>query len=169
MSPVRASRPSRSGIDTSTTVAPNASISSKAPRITLTTLPALPSSMSSAPTRAPSSAAASSASRKAGASRPSRIAVAGSAGSIPTVASSAIARSVAVRASGPPVSCECESGRIPSMLDSPFVGRSPKRLCTAAGMRIEPQVSVPQPTAAKLAATAAPVPPELPPGLRAGS
>ena len=55
------------------------------------------------------------------------------------------------------------------MLDRPFVGRSPKRLCTADGMRIDPQVSVPQPTAAKLAATAAPVPPELPPGLRAGS
>ena len=55
------------------------------------------------------------------------------------------------------------------MLDRPLVGRSPKRLCTAAGMRIDPQVSLPHPTGAKLAATAAPVPPELPPGLRAGS
>ena len=36
-------------------------------------------------------------------------------------------------------------------------------------MRIEPQVSDPHPTAPKLAATAAPVPPDEPPGLRAGS
>ena len=55
------------------------------------------------------------------------------------------------------------------MLERPLVGLSPKRLCTEAGMRIEPQVSLPQATAAKLAATAAPVPPELPPGFRRGS
>ena len=36
-------------------------------------------------------------------------------------------------------------------------------------MRIEPQVSEPQPTVAKLAAIAAPVPPLEPPGQRAGS
>ena len=55
------------------------------------------------------------------------------------------------------------------MLDSPFVGRSPTRLWTDEGMRIEPHVSEPQPTAPKLAATAAPVPPDDPPGFRAGS
>ena len=43
---------------------------------------------------------------------------------------------------------------MPAMLESPFVGRSPNRLCTADGMRIEPHVSEPHATAAKLAATA---------------
>ena len=52
------------------------------------------------------------------------------------------------------------------MLESPFVGRSPTRLLCDDGMRIEPHVSLPQPTAAKLAAIAAPVPPLDPPGLR---
>ncbi len=37
------------------------------------------------------------------------------------------------------------------------------------GMRIEPQVSLPHPTAAKLAAMAAPVPPLEPPGFRTRS
>ena len=41
--------------------------------------------------------------------------------------------------------------------------------CCADGIRIEPQVSLPMPAAAKLAATAAPVPPLDPPGLRVGS
>ena len=59
---------------------------------------------------------------------PSCIDVAGPAGSGPIVASSAIARSRTVVANGPPTSCEWESGTIPSMLDSPLVGRSPTRL-----------------------------------------
>src|SRR6185312_9387433 len=54
------------------------------------------------------------------------------------------------------------------MLESPFVGRSPKRFCTADGMRIDPHVSDPHATAAKLAATAAPLPPLEPPGARSG-
>ena len=58
---------------------------------------------------------------------------------------------------------------MPSTLESPFVGRSPKRLLCADGMRIEPQVSLPHPIAAKLAAMAAPVPPLEPPGFRVGS
>src|SRR5947209_8343044 len=58
---------------------------------------------------------------------------------------------------------------MPVMLDNPFVGRRPNRLCTADGMRIEPQVSDPQAMAAKLAATAAPLPPLEPPGFRSGS
>src|SRR5207247_4179513 len=37
------------------------------------------------------------------------------------------------------------------------------------GMRIDPQVSDPQPIAPKLAATPAPVPPLEPPGIRVGS
>src|SRR5262245_12110184 len=55
------------------------------------------------------------------------------------------------------------------MLDRPFVGRNPNRLCTAEGIRIEPHVSEPHAMAAKLAATAAPLPPLDPPGFRSGS
>src|SRR3954469_25775362 len=55
------------------------------------------------------------------------------------------------------------------MLERPLVGRRPNRLCTADGIRIDPQVSEPQATAAKLAATAAPLPPLDPPGDRSGS
>ena len=58
---------------------------------------------------------------------------------------------------------------MPSRLDSPRVPRRPNRLLCADGMRIDPQVSLPMPAAAKLAATAAPVPPLDPPGLRDGS
>ena len=58
---------------------------------------------------------------------------------------------------------------MPVRLATPIVGRRPNRAPKALGMRIEPQVSEPQPTAAKLAAIAAPVPPLEPPGQRAGS
>ena len=61
-----------------------------------------------------------------------------------------------------------DSGTIPVMLESPFVGRRPNRLCTADGMRIDPQVSDPHAIAEKLAATAAPLPPLEPPGDRSG-
>ena len=67
------------------------------------------------------------------------------------------------------MSCVCESGMMPSRLDSPSVPRKPNRLLFAAGIRIDPQVSLPMPADAKLAATAAPVPPLDPPGLRVGS
>src|SRR5262249_12398244 len=53
--------------------------------------------------------------------------------------------------------------------ESPWVGRRPTRLLCAAGYRMDPHVSDPMPAAAKLAATAAPVPPLDPPGLRVGS
>src|SRR5262249_34487888 len=52
---------------------------------------------------------------------------------------------------------------------SPCVPRRPTRLLCDAGMRIEPQVSLPIPTAAKLAAMAAPVPPLEPPGFRSSA
>src|SRR2546422_1060963 len=55
---------------------------------------------------------------------------------------------------------------MPVRLASPCVPRMPARLLWDAGMRIDPQVSLPMPTAAKLAAMAAPVPPLEPPGLR---
>ena len=72
-------------------------------------------------------------------------------------------------ASGPPTSWVTESGTMPAILDSPFVGRSPTRLFTEDGIRIDPQVSEPIPAAARLAAMAAAVPPLDPPGLRDGS
>ena len=62
-----------------------------------------------------------------------------------------------------------ESGMIPLRLARPCVPRIPTRLLCDAGMRIEPQVSLPMPTAAKLAAIAAPVPPLEPPGLRSNA
>jgi hypothetical protein len=58
---------------------------------------------------------------------------------------------------------------IPSRLNSPWVGRRPNSDAWAAGTRIDPQVSEPQPIGAKLAATAAPVPPLEPPGQRCSS
>src|SRR4051812_18285022 len=58
---------------------------------------------------------------------------------------------------------------MPSRLDSPSVPRRPHRLFSDEGFLIDPHVSVPIPAAAKLAATAAPVPPLDPPGLRVGS
>ena len=54
---------------------------------------------------------------------------------------------------------------IPERLTSPFVGRIPTRLLAEDGERIEFTVSVPIPTTAKFAATAAPVPPLEPPGV----
>ena len=52
----------------------------------------------------------------------------------------------------------------------PFcVPRIPTKLLCEAGMRIDPQVSLPMPAAAKLAAIAAPVPPLEPPGLRSNA
>ena len=67
------------------------------------------------------------------------------------------------------MSCVRDSGTMPSPLASPRVPRSPASAWCAEGMRIDPQVSLPMPKAPKLAATAAPVPPLDPPGLRSGS
>ena len=80
-----------------------------------------------------------------------------------------MARSVTVFVNGPPMSCVSASGTIPSRLDSPRVPRRPARAWWADGTRMDPHVSVPIPAAAKPAATAAPVPPLEPPGLRVGS
>lgn len=55
---------------------------------------------------------------------------------------------------------------MPPRLASPMVGRMPARLVCDDGPRIEFPVSVPSPTAPKLAATAAAVPPLEPAGTR---
>ncbi len=57
---------------------------------------------------------------------------------------------------------------IPSRLISPTVGLMPTSPFAVPGLRIEPDVSVPMPTAARLAATAMPGPELDPPGVSAG-
>ena len=92
--------------------------------------------------------------------------VTASAASYPATAVSTAAASATVRAIGPPTSLFANSGIIPARLTSPIVGRTPTRSLCAEGPRIEFPVSVPSPTSAKLAATAAAVPPLLPAGTR---
>lgn len=67
------------------------------------------------------------------------------------------------------MSCVLESGMIPVRLSNPCVLRSPTRLFSADGTRVDPLVSVPMPTAAKFAVIAAPVPPLEPPGTRSSA
>jgi hypothetical protein len=74
-----------------------------------------------------------------------------------------------VRAMGPAVSSGTSRGERPLRLIMPGVTRRPTRLLALAGSRIEPPVSSPTPTAARLAATAAPVPPLEPPESRSGA
>src|SRR4030088_2825809 len=58
-----------------------------------------------------------------------------------------------------------DTGTRRSRLINPRVGGSPTKLVAEAGERMEPPVSEPVPAAAKFGATAAPVPPEDPPGV----
>src|SRR5258706_15439434 len=74
------------------------------------------------------------------------------------MAVSRIAVSATVRVIGPAVSCECEIGTMPSRLIRPTVGLIPTRPLIEDGEVIEPSVSVPTATAARLAAIAAPEP-----------
>ena len=67
-----------------------------------------------------------------------------------------------VRAMGPAVSCVCEIGMMPARLTSPTVGLIPTMPPTCDGLMIDPSVSVPIATAARLAATAT-AEPELDP------
>lgn len=69
-----------------------------------------------------------------------------------------ISTSDARRPNGPNVSTDGASGRTPVLSNSPYVGRNPTRAWTRAGPRTEPKESVPNPNAARLAATAAPEP-----------
>jgi hypothetical protein len=57
-------------------------------------------------------------------------------------------------------------GITPRWGQRPVVGRSPEMPESAAGMRIEPLVSSASPQGDMRAATAAAVPPVLPPGMR---
>src|SRR3954447_15654054 len=66
---------------------------------------------------------------------------------------------------GPAVSCEALIGRMPVRLTRPTVGRRPTSPCAAAGLTIDPEVSVPIVIAARPAAAAAPEPELEPLGL----
>ncbi len=79
------------------------------------------------------------------------------------------ARSATLRASGPAVSRVAEIGAMPSALTRPTVGRNPATPHSADGTRTEPPVSVPIAAGTSRAATAAPEPPLLPPGMRCRS
>src|SRR6516225_1796353 len=61
------------------------------------------------------------------------------------------------------------NGTMPARLVRPIVERMPARLVWEEGPRIELPVSVPRPTAPKLAATAAAVPPLEPAGTRSSA
>ncbi len=79
--------------------------------------------------------------------------------------SSVIAASATLRASGPTTSRYVAfTGNTPSSGTSPYVGFTPTRPWADAGFSIEPPVSVPSPSTAKLAFTAVAVPPLEPPG-----
>jgi hypothetical protein len=96
-------------------------------------------------------------------------AVAGSAGSTPTIAFSRIAQSRTVRAIGPAVSWLAEIGMMPVRLTRPTVGLRPTSPFAVLGHTTEPSVSVPTPTIARLALMAAPVPELDPHGLRSST
>ncbi len=66
--------------------------------------------------------------------------------------------SATVRPCGPTVSCVCEMGTTPARLVSPTVGLMPTTPLTFAGQTMLPSVSLPRPTAVKLAPTDAPEP-----------
>ena len=82
---------------------------------------------------------------------------------------SAVATSLIVRAIGPMTSWVVDMGMIPVRVISPRVGRILHSELAEAGLRSELTVSVPVPKTQNEDATAAPVPPELPPGVRVES
>ena len=84
-------------------------------------------------------------------------------------APSTAAASATVRAIGPTVSCVYEMGMTPARLVRPTVGLMPTMPQTVDGPTIEPSVSVPSATGARLALTAAPEPELEPDGLRVRS
>src|SRR5262245_57883697 len=85
------------------------------------------------------------------------------------MADSRMAASSTVRAMGPAVSCVAEMGMMPARETRPTVGLWPTSRAAAAGDVMEPSVSVPMPAAHRLAATAVPVPLELPDGERSST
>src|SRR5215470_14319632 len=98
----------------------------------------------------------------------SLILVAGSDGEGPAHASNRIARSAAVRAMKPGVSSDGASGTLPPRGTRPKVGLMPATPQSAAGIRMDPPVSLATAAGTRLAATAAAEPPLEPPVMNAG-
>ena len=73
-----------------------------------------------------------------------------------------------VRAMGPAVSWSAVIGMMPSRLTSPTVGLMPTTPLALAGLRIEPEVSVPIARVTRLALTAMPGPELEPPVCNTG-
>src|SRR5262249_57086665 len=94
---------------------------------------------------------------------------AGSGGAGPLSRASSSAASATVRAIGPAVSWLCEIGIMPERLTRPTVGLIPTRPFADDGHTIDPSVSVPIPTAARLAEIEAPVPELDPHGFRSST
>ena len=82
---------------------------------------------------------------------------------------STAAASVTLRVIGPAVSCSAEMGMTPARLTSPSVGLIPTMALAPAGHTIEPSVSVPIVTVARLAAAATAEPLLDPHGLRSST
>ena len=91
--------------------------------------------------------------------RPRAATVAASFASSPTTTWNTATASATVRAIGPAMSASRLSGNTPARLVRPIVERMPTSAWCDDGPRIELPVSEPSPTAPKLAATAAAVPP----------
>src|ERR1700710_2850863 len=90
----------------------------------------------------------------------------GSLASAPAIRPSSSAQSSTVRASGPTVSSDCDSGIAPARLIRPTVVLRPVTPQKCAGIRIEPPVSEPSAANVRRAATAAPDPEDEPPVTR---
>src|SRR4051812_50114987 len=87
----------------------------------------------------------------------------GSAGSAPAIRPVNNAQSSALRAKGPTVSSDCDSGIAPARLIRPTVVFNPVTPQKCAGIRIEPPGSEPSAAKVKRAATAEPEPDDEPP------
>jgi hypothetical protein len=79
---------------------------------------------------------------------------------------SAVAQQPTVRASGPTESNDCDSGNTPAVGTRPVDDLYPTMPLKPAGMRHEPPVSVPSPSAAMPSATDTAAPADEPPGMR---
>jgi hypothetical protein len=128
-----------------------------------------PKKLRATPMRTPLRAAGFSTFAYDAAALPRLAAVAGSRGSGPLSAASSSAASATVRAIGPAVSWLCEMGMMPERLTRPTVGLIPTSPFADDGHTIDPSVSVPMPTAARLAEIDAPVPELDPHGFRSST
>ena len=137
----------------------------------VTRAPASPSCLRAAPKRVPTVLSQSPSSMPCG--TPSRRPPSGTASSgtksSPAITASALAQSATLRASGPIKSSENDNGNAPSVGTRHALGLKPTMPHSAAGMRVEPPVSVPIAMSHMRSAAATAAPDEEPPGTRARS